>query len=213
MAEASSAVDYQVHESSYVDEGCRIGAGTKIWHFCHVMSGAVIGARCNLGQNVVVSPKVVLGDNVKIQNNVSIYTGVILEDDVFCGPSMVFTNVVNPRSHVGRKDEFRQTLVKRGASLGANCTVVCGHTIGRYAFIGAGAVVTKDVPDYALVLGNPGRIAGWVCECGVKLSAGATPPASARCAACGAAYVTTGDVLARVAPAAASAIRPAKERS
>ena len=163
--------DFFVHESSYVDDGCEIGEGTKIWHFCHVMPGARIGRRCNIGQNVVISPQVVIGDNVKIQNNVSIYTGVMLEDDVFCGPSMVFTNVVNPRSHVPRKDEYRQTLVKRGASIGANCTVVCGHTIGRYAFIGAGAVVTKDVPDYALVVGNPGRVSGWMCQCGIKLAA------------------------------------------
>ena len=190
---------YFVHESSYVDEGCTIGAGTKIWHFCHVMPGAVIGERCNIGQNVVISPGVVIGRNVKVQNNVSIYTGVVLEDDVFCGPSMVFTNVVNPRSHVARKDEYRRTQVGRGASLGANCTVVCGHDIGRYAFIGAGAVVTKDVPDYALVVGNPARIAGWMCECGVKLAAGVSPPADAACDACGARYATDGDGrLARV---------------
>jgi UDP-2-acetamido-3-amino-2,3-dideoxy-glucuronate N-acetyltransferase len=182
--------DVFVHESSYVDEGCEIGEGSKVWHFSHVMSGARIGKRCNIGQNVVVSPQVVIGDNVKIQNNVSIYTGVILEDDVFCGPSMVFTNVVNPRSHVSRKDEYKTTLVKQGASLGANTTIVCGHTIGRYAFIGAGAVVTKDIPDYALVVGNPGRISGWMCNCGVKLAAGATPPAKATCAACGTAYAT-----------------------
>ena len=187
--------DVFVHESSYVDEGCEIGKGTKVWHFSHIMSGARIGERCNIGQNVVISPQVVIGDNVKIQNNVSIYTGVILEDDVFCGPSMVFTNVVNPRSHVSRKDEYRPTLVKRGASLGANCTVVCGHTIGAYAFIGAGAVVTKDVPDYALVVGNPGRIAGWMCQCGVKLGVGVLPPAQVVCPACGAAYHTDNGVL------------------
>src|SRR5919197_2243758 len=138
---------YFVHESSYVDEGAIIGDGTKIWHFSHVMSGSRIGRGCNIGQNVVISPDVVIGNNVKIQNNVSVYTGVVLEDDVFCGPSMVFTNVVNPRSHVSRKDEYRPTLVKRGATLGANCTVVCGHTIGAHAFVGAGAVVTRDVPD------------------------------------------------------------------
>ena len=182
--------DVFVHESSYVDEGCEIGEGSKVWHFSHVMSGARIGKRCNIGQNVVVSPQVVIGDNVKIQNNVSIYTGVILEDDVFCGPSMVFTNVVNPRSHVSRKDEYKTTLVKQGASLGANTTIVCGHTIGRFAFIGAGAVVTKDVPDYALVVGNPGRVSGWMCNCGVKLAAGATPPVEATCAACGTHYAT-----------------------
>ena len=181
--------DYFAHESCYIDDGCEIGAGTRIWHFCHVMSGARIGARCNLGQNVVVSPQVVIGDNVKIQNNVSIYTGVILEDDVFCGPSMVFTNVINPRSHVSRKDEYRRTLVRRGASIGANATIVCGHTIGRYAFIGAGSVVTTDVPDHALVVGNPGRVVGWMCECGVKLAVGRSP-ASGRtaCTACGVAY-------------------------
>ena len=177
-----------VHESSYADEGCEIGAGTKIWHFSHVMAGARIGERCNIGQNVVISPQVTIGNNVKIQNNVSVYTGVILEDDVFCGPSMVFTNVVNPRSHVSRKDEYRQTLVKRGASLGANCTVVCGNTIGAYAFVGAGAVITKDIPDYALVVGNPGRVFGWVCECGVKLASGAVAPAAVTCAACQARY-------------------------
>ncbi len=188
--------DVFVHESSYVDDGCEIGAGSKIWHFSHVMSGSRIGKRCNIGQNVVVSPQVVIGDNVKIQNNVSIYTGVILEDDVFCGPSMVFTNVVNPRSHVSRKDEYKTTLVKQGASLGANSTIVCGHTIGRFAFIGAGAVVTKDIPDYALVVGNPGRISGWMCGCGVKLAAGATPPVKATCAACGTAYATKDGQLA-----------------
>jgi UDP-2-acetamido-3-amino-2,3-dideoxy-glucuronate N-acetyltransferase len=184
----TSSPEFFVHESCYVDEGCEIGAGTKIWHFSHVMSGARIGRRCNIGQNVVISPHVTLGDNVRIQNNVSVYTGVSLEDDVFCGPSMVFTNVINPRSHVSRKDEYRPTLVKRGASLGANSTIVCGHTIGRYAFIGAGAVVTRDVPDHALVVGNPGRVAGWMCQCGVKLSSGPLPPAEALCAACGARY-------------------------
>ena len=150
--------DFFAHESSYVDEGCEIGEGTKIWHFTHVMPGARIGRGCNIGQNVVISPQVVIGDNVKIQNNVSVYTGVVLEDDVFCGPSMVFTNVVNPRSHVSRKDEYRRTVVRRGATLGANSTIVCGHSIGRYAFVGAGAIVTRDVPDYALVLGNPAQI-------------------------------------------------------
>ena len=182
--------DVFVHESSYVDDGCEIGDGTKIWHFSHIMSGSRIGRRCNIGQNVVVSPKCIIGDNVKIQNNVSIYTGVILEDDVFCGPSMVFTNVVNPRSHVSRKDEYRETMVKRGASLGANCTIVCGHTIGAYAFIGAGAVVTKDVPDYALLIGNPARVAGWMCQCGIKLASGPQPPAAVKCAACGSRYRT-----------------------
>jgi UDP-2-acetamido-3-amino-2,3-dideoxy-glucuronate N-acetyltransferase len=186
---------YFVHESAYVDDGCRIGAGSKIWHFSHVMSGAVLGERCNIGQNVVIAPDVVLGNNVKVQNNVSIYTGVLLEDDVFCGPSMVFTNVVNPRSHVVRKHEYRQTRVGRGASLGANCTVVCGYDIGKFAFVGAGAVVTKSIPDYALVVGNPGRITGWVCECGIKLSAGPTPPAEAACQECGKRYRTEGSSL------------------
>lgn len=184
--------NYFVHESSYVDEPCEVGEGTKIWHFSHVMAGATIGRRCNIGQNVVVSPDVRIGDNVKIQNNVSIYTGVELEDDVFCGPSMVFTNVTNPRSHVPRKDEYRKTLVKRGASIGANATVVCGHTIGRYAFIGAGAVVTHDVADYAMVVGNPGRIVGWVCQCGIKLDLSRDAHANERatCSACGASYLT-----------------------
>ena len=189
---------FSVHPSSFVDEGCEIGDDTKIWHFSHIMPRAKIGRGCNLGQNVVVSPDVVIGNNVKIQNNVSVYTGVILEDDVFCGPSMVFTNVVNPRSHVSRKSEYRRTLVKRGASIGANTTVVCGHTIGQFAFIGAGAVVTKDVPDFALIVGNPGRISGWMCACGTKLSSSNTPPATAQCAACGSKYRVSGDGLAKV---------------
>jgi UDP-2-acetamido-3-amino-2,3-dideoxy-glucuronate N-acetyltransferase len=196
---------YTAHESAYIDDGCRIGDDTKIWHFSHVMSGSTIGARCNIGQNVVISPDVVIGNNVKIQNNVSVYTGVVLEDDVFCGPSMVFTNVVNPRSAVVRKHEYRPTLVKRGASLGANCTIVCGHTIGRYAFVGAGAVVTSAVPDYALVLGNPGRVRGWMCECGVKLSSDRTPPPEATCAACSKRYVLAAGVLMRTDAAAATA--------
>lgn len=161
--------NYFVHESSYVDQPCSIGGGTKIWHFSHVMSESKIGENCNIGQNVVVSPGCVLGDNVKIQNNVSIYTGVILEDDVFCGPSMVFTNVINPRSHVERKDEYKTTLVRKGATIGANATVVCGNSLGQYAFVGAGAVVTKDVPDYAVVYGAPARIKGWACSCGLML--------------------------------------------
>jgi UDP-2-acetamido-3-amino-2,3-dideoxy-glucuronate N-acetyltransferase len=186
---------YFAHPSSFVDQGSRVGDGTKIWHFCHVMPGATIGRDCNIGQNVVVSADVVIGNNVKIQNNVSVYTGVIIEDDVFCGPSMVFTNVVNPRSHVSRRHEYRETIVRRGATLGANCTVLCGHTIGRYAFIGAGAVVIRDVPDYALVVGNPGRIAGWMCQCGVKLAAGTVPPAEAACDACGLAYRSSAGAL------------------
>ena len=160
---------YFIHESAYVDDGAVIGEETKIWHFCHVRGSARIGAGSNLGQNVYVDANVTIGDNVKIQNNVSVYEGVILEDDVFCGPSMVFTNVINPRSHVSRKDEFKDTVVKRGASLGANCVVVCGHDVGRYAFVGAGAVVTSDVPDYALVFGNPARLRGWMCQCGIRL--------------------------------------------
>lgn len=162
--------DYFVHESSYVDEGAEIGAGTKIWHFCHIMPRARIGERCNIGQNVLVSSDVTIGSNVKIQNNVSLYTGVVVEDDVFLGPSMVFTNVINPRSHVSRKDEYKTTLVRKGASIGANATIVCGTTLGRYCFVGAGAVVTKDVPDYALVYGSPARIQGWVCQCGEQLT-------------------------------------------
>jgi len=184
-----TASGYFVHESSYVDDDCVIGEGTKIWHFSHVMTGATIGRHCTIGQNVVISPGVTIGDNVKIQNNVSVYTGVVLEDDVFCGPSMVFTNVVNPRSHVSRKDEYRPTIVGRGATLGANSTVVCGHSIGRYAFVGAGTVVTRDVLDYALVVGNPGRIVGWMCRCGVKMSSGSSCPSAAECPACGAAYL------------------------
>jgi UDP-2-acetamido-3-amino-2,3-dideoxy-glucuronate N-acetyltransferase len=182
------AVDYFVHESSYVDEGCEIGAGTRIWHFSHVMTGAKLGARCSVGQNVVISPGVTLGDNVKVQNNVSIYTGVVLEDDVFCGPSLVFTNVVNPRSHISRREEFQPTLVRKGATLGANATIVCGHTIGRFALVGAGTVVTCDVPDYAQIVGNPGRISGWVCECGETLARGGTPPGTVSCGACGLGY-------------------------
>lgn len=160
---------YFVHESAYVDEGCEIGAGTKIWHFSHIMSHCKIGNRCNIGQNVVISPEVILGDNVKIQNNVSIYTGVICEDDVFLGPSMVFTNVINPRSAVNRKSEYAKTIVRKGASIGANATIVCGNNIGKYAFIGAGAVVTKEVPDYALVMGNPAKQTGWMSAFGHKL--------------------------------------------
>ena len=182
---------YFAHPSAIIDQPCSIGACTKIWHFCHISAGARIGERCSFGQNVYVAGTVVIGNNVKVQNNVSIYDAVTLEDDVFCGPSMVFTNVVNPRSHVSRKDEYRKTLVKRGATLGANCTIVCGHTIGRYAFIGAGTVVIRDVPDYALVVGNPGRIAGWVCRCGVKLASGASAPARATCTACATVYIGT----------------------
>jgi len=161
--------EYFAHETAVVDEGCRIGKGTKIWHFSHIMTNCTIGENCNIGQNVVVSPEVILGNNVKIQNNVSIYTGVICEDDVFLGPSMVFTNVVNPRSNVNRRGQYVRTIVKKGASIGANATIVCGHDIGEYAFVGAGAVVTKEVPAYALVIGNPSRQAGWMSEYGHKL--------------------------------------------
>ena len=161
---------YFSHESAIIDPGCTIGKGTKIWHFTHIMAGCKIGENCNIGQNVVVSPGVILGNNVKIQNNVSIYTGVICEEDVFLGPSMVFTNIVNPRSAIIRKDQYAKTHVKKGASIGANATIVCGHDIGEYAFIGAGAVITKDVLHYALVIGNPGRQAGWISEYGHRLS-------------------------------------------
>ena len=162
--------NYFKHESAYVDEGCVIGAGTKIWHFSHIMSNCVIGECCNIGQNVVVSPDVKLGRNVKIQNNVSVYTGVICEEDVFLGPSMVFTNVINPRSAVARKNEYRPTILRRGASVGANATIVCGNEIGEYALIGAGSVITKPVPAYALVVGNPARQIGWVSEYGHRLN-------------------------------------------
>lgn len=162
--------EYFAHETAVIDDGCRIGKGTHIWHFTHVMSGCKIGEHCNLGQNVVVSPDVVLGNHVKVQNNVSIYTGVICEDDVFLGPSMVFTNVINPRSAVARKDEYKKTMVEKGATIGANATIICGIIIGRYAFIGAGAVVTRDVAPYELVLGNPARHAGWMSEYGHRLT-------------------------------------------
>jgi UDP-2-acetamido-3-amino-2,3-dideoxy-glucuronate N-acetyltransferase len=179
---------YFLHESSYVDEPCSIGEGTKIWHFSHVLKNTTIGRSCVIGQNCSIGPKVTIGDGCKIQNNVSIYEGVTLEDAVFCGPSMVFTNVVNPRSEVVRRDEFKPTLVKRGASIGANATIVCGNTIGAYAFIGAGAVVTRDVPDFALVVGNPGRRVGWICRCGVKLPA--VEGGRTRCAACATSYLS-----------------------
>jgi UDP-2-acetamido-3-amino-2,3-dideoxy-glucuronate N-acetyltransferase len=186
-----------VHESSFVDEGATIGKGTRIWHFSHVMPGAVIGERCNLGQTVVVMPGTVIGNNVKIQNNVSIYEGVTLEDDVFCGPSCVFTNVLNPRSHVSRKSEYLKTLVKRGASIGANATIICGATLGEYAFIGAGAVVRGDVPPYALMVGVPARQVGWMCACGTRLNLTSN---AARCGACGAQYREQGGRLAPVDP-------------
>lgn len=163
-------MEYFAHETAVIDKGCQIGQGTKIWHFSHIMSNCTIGEKCNIGQNVVVSPDVVLGNNVKVQNNVSIYTGVICENDVFLGPSMVFTNVINPRSAIIRKDEYKKTLVKKGASIGANATIVCGNDIGKYAMIGAGAVVTKDVPDFALLVGNPARQLGWVSIYGHRLN-------------------------------------------
>lgn len=189
-----SEKNYFVHESSYVDEPASIGEGTKIWHFSHILGGVTIGRKCNIGQNVVIGPNVKVGDHCKIQNNVSVYEGVELEDHVFCGPSMVFTNVFNPRSEVVRKDEYRKTLVKRGASIGANATVVCGATVGEYAFIGAGSVVTRDVPAYALVMGNPARRTGWMCRCGEKL--GATDIGSvAACGVCGARYHYGPDAL------------------
>ncbi len=161
--------DYFAHETAIIDAGCSIGKGTKIWHFTHVMKDCIMGENCNLGQNVVISPEVILGKNVKVQNNISIYTGVICEDDVFLGPSMVFTNIINPRSQIIRKDQYTRTLVRKGATIGANATIVCGNEIGAYAFIGAGAVVIKDVMPYALVVGNPGRQVGWMSEYGHRL--------------------------------------------
>ena len=185
--------EYFVHASSYIDEPCEIGTGTKIWHFSHIMSNAKIGENCNIGQNVVISPEVILGNGVKIQNNVSVYTGVICEDDVFLGPSCVFTNVINPRSFIGRKDEYRTTLIKIGASIGANATIICGHTVGRYALIGAGAVVSKDVPDFALLVGNPARILGYVCKCGQRLEFNAA--GQARCTACDERYIEINGIV------------------
>ena len=182
---ASEGGTYLRHESSYVDEGALVGEGTRIWHFSHVMSGARIGKHCSLGQNVNVGGKAVLGNGVKVQNNVSIYDDVIIEDDVFCGPSMVFTNVINPRAFVERKHEYLRTHIKKGASIGANATVVCGVSLGEYCFVGAGSVVTKDVPSYALVYGSPARQHGWVCSCGVKLEGGL------RCPECSKKYRTT----------------------
>lgn len=190
----------KVHESAYVDDGAVIGAGTRVWHFTHVLGGAVIGERCSLGQNVVVMNGVRVGDNAKIQNNVSLYEGVELEDDVFCGPSMVFTNVYNPRSAVSRKDEYRRTLVRRGATIGANATIVCGVTLGRYAFIAAGAVINRDVPDYALMAGVPAKRIGWMSQAGFRLeSLGASPGDASveqlRCAGTGALYELRGGIV------------------
>jgi UDP-2-acetamido-3-amino-2,3-dideoxy-glucuronate N-acetyltransferase len=177
--------NYFAHPTAVVGEAAEIGEGTQIWHFSHIMSGAKIGKNCIIGQNVFVSRGAILGNNIKVQNNVSIYDRVVLEDDVFCGPSMVFTNVFNPRSFISRKKEFRQTLVKRGATIGANATIVCGNTVGHYAFIGAGSVVTKDVPDYGLVYGNPGKVMGWVCQCAVEIT---FRNGKAKCEACGKRY-------------------------
>ena len=177
--------NYFIHPTAVVDEPVEIGERTQIWHFSHIMSGAKIGENCILGQNVFIGSGVVLGNNIKVQNNVSIYSGVILEDDVFCGPSMVFTNVFNPRSFISRKKEFRQTLVGRGATIGANSTIVCGNTIGQYAFIGASSVVTTDVPDYALVYGNPGKVKGWICQCAVEI---VFRSGRAKCQVCGKKY-------------------------
>jgi len=187
--------DYFLHESSYADEGAVIGEGTKVWHFCHIMSGALIGERCSIGQNVNIGSRAVLGAGCKIQNNVSIYDDVILEDDVFCGPSMVFTNVINPRSFVERKREYRKTVLKRGATIGANATIVCGNSIGCFAMVGAGAVVTHDVPDYALVFGSPAKLKGWVCECGVKLTLNGQ---FWECSECGKRYVVESGVCSPV---------------
>ena len=187
---------YFSHETSIIDNGCVIGDNTKIWHFSHIMPNCVIGKSCNIGQNVVISPYVKLGNNVKIQNNVSIYTGVICEDDVFLGPSMVFTNVINPRSAVNRKDEFLKTIVKKGASIGANATIVCGNNIGKYSFVGAGAVVTKEVLDYSLVVGNPSKHIGWVSEFGHKLYF--SEEGLAECKESGEKYKLTNNIVTRI---------------
>lgn len=187
---AEGGGSFQRHESSYVDEGAVVGAGTKVWHFSHVMSGARIGSRCSIGQNVNVGGKAVIGDGVKIQNNVSVYDDVVIEDEAFCGPSCVFTNVINPRSFVERKHEYKPTRVGRGASIGANATVVCGTSLGEYSFVGAGSVVTKDVPPYAMAYGSPARVRGWMCRCGVKLGEDLS------CGACGARYRKAGEGLA-----------------
>jgi UDP-2-acetamido-3-amino-2,3-dideoxy-glucuronate N-acetyltransferase len=184
-----TSAGYWAHETAVVDQPAHIGAGTRIWHFCHVMAGARIGARCVLGQNVFVASRAVLGDGCKIQNNVSLYDDVVLEEDVFVAPSAVFTNVNNPRAFIERKSEYRRTVVGRGATIGANATVVCGHTIGDYAFIGAGAVVTKNVPAYALVIGVPGRVAGWMCRCGIRLPSAEAPA----CDFCGQKYTVGQD--------------------
>lgn len=186
--------NYFVHKSSYVDKKVKIGKGTKIWHFCHVLEGSAIGENCKVGQNVMIGPDVKIGNNVKIQNNVSVYKGVVLEDDVFCGPSCVFTNVFNPRSEVPRMEELRQTLVNKGATIGANSTILCGITLGPYSFVGAGAVVTKDVPGFALVYGNPAKLYGWMCGCGEKLD---FTGSRAKCGSCGSSYKKEGIKIRR----------------
>ncbi len=196
IATFAAEMKYFAHETAVIDEGCTIGEGTKIWHFSHVMPGAVIGERCNLGQNVVVSPDVVLGNNVKVQNNVSIYTGVTCEDDVFLGPSMVFTNITNPRSAIVRRDQYTKTRVGKGATIGANATVVCGHDIGKYAFIGAGAVITTQVKSYALVVGNPARQIGWMSEYGHRLQF--DDAGRARCPESGDTYKITDDKVEKI---------------
>jgi len=192
-----SKENYFVHESSYVDEKVKVGRGTKIWHFSHVLKGSLIGEDCTIGQNVVIGPEVVIGSRVKIQNNVSIYKGVTLEDEVFCGPSCVFTNVYNPRSAIPRMEEIRPTLIKKGVTIGANATIICGNTVGEYAFVGAGALVTKDVPAYALVYGNPARVKGWMCQCAYKLKFEPAPSEEggkfAVCENCGCRYEKVGD--------------------
>lgn len=190
---AANHMTTEIHSTAIVDPGAIVGAGTRVWHWVHICSGAKIGERCSLGQNVFIGARARLGNNVRVQNNVSIYDDVIIEDDVFCGPSMVFTNVINPRSHVPRKDEYRTTHVGRGASIGANATVVCGVTIGAYAFVGAGAVVSRDVAPYALVAGVPARQTGWVCWCGVRLPAKNAETASVACSSCGRAYAVSAD--------------------
>ncbi|MBV8149663.1 MAG: N-acetyltransferase [Candidatus Eremiobacteraeota bacterium] len=199
MKSVAEACNYFVHESAYVDEPVEIGSGTKIWHFSHVLAGSSIGEQCTLGQNVMVGPRVRIGNRVKIQNNVSVYEGVELEDDVFCGPSMVFTNVGTPRSGTprNRPEDFAPTRVGRGATLGANCTIVCGHAIGEYAFVGAGSVVTSDIPPYALAYGNPARVRGYACECGVRLQVAS---GSATCRSCQRRYATVDGALTRLGP-------------
>jgi UDP-2-acetamido-3-amino-2,3-dideoxy-glucuronate N-acetyltransferase len=194
--EVGQTSNYRAHPSAVIDSGCQIGDGTQVWHFSHIMSGSQLGKKCNLGQNVVISPGVKVGNNVKIQNNVSVYTGVELEDDVFCGPSMVFTNVINPRSHVSRKHEYRKTLVRRGASIGANATIVCGVTLGKYCFVAAGAVVTKDVPDYAVMMGVPATRNGWMCYCGIRLPD--LSESDVRCSDCGRRYRVEADTCREV---------------